>query len=216
MRGRWLGWAGGGKENNEKKLGIEPLPDRQPPRRRRQLLLRRNRFQQRLDRSHDDRRHVAADPGQFLRPEPAQACDRHAVDVARRGDLRGVEVGVRVEPLVQLGAELGDLHPDPVGLRTACAPGTTRVTIGGCAAPAGCHLGSSAHAPGHGRRGSAALARAAPPAVETAAGRGATGSVARGPRLAWPAPLGRAGDTLRRERIGRGDDSNRRGQGCLP
>ena len=45
-----------------------------------------------------DRRHLAADLDQLLRAEAAQAGDRHAVDVAARRELVGVEVGVGVEP----------------------------------------------------------------------------------------------------------------------
>src|SRR5690606_7787902 len=45
-----------------------------------------------------DRRRVTAEVGQFARAQAAQARHRHAVDVARRGDLAGVEVGVGVQP----------------------------------------------------------------------------------------------------------------------
>ena len=50
------------------------------------------------DLRRQDRRHAAAERGQCLGPDPAQAGDRHAVDVARWGDLVGVEIGVRIQP----------------------------------------------------------------------------------------------------------------------
>ena len=45
-----------------------------------------------------DRRHVAGHRGQRLRTQAAQAGHRHAVDVAGRGDLARVEIGMRVQP----------------------------------------------------------------------------------------------------------------------
>ncbi len=60
----------------------------------------------RIDRADADLAHrIRADHGrrtghfgQFARTEAAQAGHRHSVDVARRRDLRGIEVGVRVQP----------------------------------------------------------------------------------------------------------------------
>ena len=70
-----------------------------------------------------DGRGVAADAGQLVRPEAAQACDRHAVDIAAWRECAGVEVGMRVEPdhaqlLALFAAMLGD-----------CADGTYRQTM---------------------------------------------------------------------------------------
>ena len=45
-----------------------------------------------------DRRHLTADLDQGLRPQPAQAGHRHAVEVATGGQLTGVEVGMSVQP----------------------------------------------------------------------------------------------------------------------
>ena len=45
-----------------------------------------------------DRRRAAAESRQRIRADAAQAGHRHAVDVAGRRDLAGVEVGMRVQP----------------------------------------------------------------------------------------------------------------------
>ena len=48
-----------------------------------------------------------ADAREFVRPEPAEARHRHAVDIAARGQRRGVEIGVGIEPQhAQLAARI--------------------------------------------------------------------------------------------------------------